>query len=196
MMQYRLRTWDALLERVQLFVPDALEPTIFREVHQTLQDFCKQTRAWREELDYTELLDGEHDYPVELPRYAELVRLESARVDERHYDLNEHRDLIAWDGKDLRIAMRPNGGERLWVTASLMPSNEATGAPGFLFDRYADTLASGVKSRLMAHPGKPYSNPADAGAWAADYQAGIESIKVALWKGNSAGRPRNRANFF
>ena len=186
-----MKNWSAFLKDVRPFVPGVSEPMVEHAVHRATQDFCQRTRAWTVQMDPIMTTLGVVLYDMELPSNTELVRLESAMLDAKPVSLWRSGDrsgaafVSSPDGRQVLFNQAPATGQSLALTAAVRPSESATGADDVIFSLYVEVIARGAVARLIGDPNKQ-----------ATYEADCERIKVDLWRGRAAIRPRARANFF
>jgi len=183
--------WSAFLKDVRIDAPGVAEPLAEHAVRRAAQRFCDLTRAWVVELDPTITREGVLEYDLELDQGAELVRLESAKLNGQDYAIwragNDPQGPYVYtpDGKLILFSRPVSAGLPLVLRCSVKPGNEASGIDDAIYDRYCDVIAKGAVARLTKDPTK-----------AMEFEAECGRIKHQLWRGNAAIRPRARACFF
>lgn len=206
-----MKTWDQFFRDVLPDVPGCPEPVAEHAILRAAQEFFQRSRAWSLWLDDITTRGEISAYDLNLEPNSELVRLEGATLDGQGIELARIEDMpVNWrtqgggvrtcvftsDAKTVQLLPIKAAGMVLCIRASLKPSNSAQGIADDLYDLYVDAIAMGAKSRLMAQPGKAYSNMAGADAWAGQFRDHIDTIKSRLWRGTAATRTRSRANWF
>lgn len=189
-----MKPWRVFYPDVLPFIDQAAvpQPLVDQHLLRVAQQFCRETRAWRETLDPITTADGQSDYDLELPPASELVRIESASVGGApiavwRLDHEGHGQyLYSHDGKRVHLKQPPtSGGSHLVLEVSLTPASTALGVEDFLFDRHAALIAIGAIARISGH---------------VDMQAAFidqcHAVRVDLWRGNAAINPRARANWY
>ena len=187
-----MRPWKHLFPDVMPAVPAVSEPMAEHHIRRATQDFCRRTRAWREKLDPVLTVEGARVYDLDMPPFAELVRLESAtlagevlEVWRAGFGARCGRYIATPDGKTVELQFAHGAGLALVVDASLMPANNAAGFESPIFDRYDEVIATGAIARLTGDEMK-----------AAQFESRCNAIKTDLWRGMAATRPRARPFFF
>ncbi|MEO8021072.1 hypothetical protein [Polaromonas sp.] len=206
-----MKTWDQFFRDVLPDVPGCPEPVAEHAILRAAQEFFQRSRAWHLWLDDITTRGEISAYDLNLEPNSELVRLEGATLDGEIISLSRIEDMPSnWrtqssgmrtcvfttDSKTVQLLPIKAADMKLSIRASLKPSNNAPGIADDLFDLYVETIAMGAKSRLMAQPGKDYSNMAGADAWGGQFRDAVDTIKSRLWRGNAATRTRSRANLF
>lgn len=181
------------------FFPDVLpavvglglpEPTIEHQIKRAAQEFCRRTRAWRVTLDPVFTSSNGLSYDMELEPRSELVRIESAKLDGHSITVWRDRDgrgrfVFTPDGRTVVFSEQPGQGQQLVLTASLRPSDAATGLEDALADRYSEAISRGAVARLKGDGGLQLA-----------FEQECDRIKVDLWRGSAAINPRVRAHWF
>lgn len=192
-----MRTWDLFFPDLLPTVPGCPEPVAEHALRRAAQDFCALTFAWRVKLDPIETENGVDEYDLPLERNTELVRIEIARLAGRDIavatqnDVNRNRAHVGcYDGKLVIVNPLPTSVQTLELTCTLKPGNAAIGTEDFLYDEYAAAIALGAAAALKAHRLKTYSDPAQAQADRAEFEAKCARVKLKLWRGNARNTPR------
>lgn len=183
-----MRPWKHFFADVMPQVPAVAEPMAEHHIRRAAQEFCRRTRVWKETLDPVTTRAGQSCYDLELPPMAELVRIESGELGCEPLQLDRTKPgthVYTPDGKELILGRNPGDGLQLVVTCSLRPGNQAIGIEGALFDLYADEIALGAVARLTGDEIKQ-----------AKFEAACDRIKMHLWRGQAATRPRTVPNYF
>lgn len=185
-----MKPWSAFLPDVRPASPLTPEPMLEHAIKRATQEFCRDTRAWLVELDPTLTIEGENSYDIDLD-YAELVRLESAKLNGLHIDVWRAGDapcgryIYTPDGKTVEFSQPVAAGLPLVLRCSVTPSETARGCDDSLYDRYVTVIAKLAVATLTGDQIKR-----------AEYEAERDRIKTRLWRGNAAIRPRAVSNFF
>jgi hypothetical protein len=188
-----MRPWSHFYADVLPVVPAGTpDPTVTHHLRRAAQDFCRRTRAWKESLDAVKTAEGVKVYDLELPPFAELVRLESVtlggdpvEVWRSGFGSSCGRYAHTTDGKVLGLGFAPAPDQPLVAVASLAPGNMAIGVEDVLFDRYDEVIALGAVARLTGNDIKQ-----------AQYELRCNAIKTDLWRGMAATRPRAVPHWF
>jgi hypothetical protein len=141
----------------QLVLPDVVgcpRASISDIAATVVSEFCEVTQCYREEVEIEG--DGQTvDFELIPPQPDALVigiySAKSGKEDLLPGDYSAHSSDV------VRFKSPPKGIITLIVI--LKPMINATNAPSGIINRWADTIASGVRYRLMAMPEKPWTNP-------------------------------------
>lgn len=186
-----MKTWDTFFPDVLPYIEAGIpEPMVERQILRAAQQFCQRTRAWRAELDPVRTT-GHLSYDIEFPLTAELVRLESAKLDGRDITIWRNESdghgqyIFVPNGKTITFKQMPATGLDLVLDVTLKPGEKATGIEDEIYDRYLDTIALEAIARLNGDSGR--------------HERFIEecaSIRVDIWRGTAAIAPRARASWY
>ena len=204
--------WSQFFRDILPEVPGCPDPVIEHALLRAAQEFFERTALWTAWLDNTMTLPGIVDYDIELPKDAELVRIERATLDGRDIDITTPESLPSdWqtyqgaglsdciftrDLFTLTVLPRARARSLLRVEAIVKPSDKATGVEDFLFRRFNETIAIGAKSRLMLMADKPWSKPNEGLRFEAMFNAEVQSLHFRRLRGFSSARPRRAIKTF
>jgi len=197
-------------------VPGCPDFVANQAVIQTAIKFCRMSEYWREELAAIGTTAGQSTYTLSPPS-AESTIEKVLSVRHNGYVLypttEENLDdkLSGWrlitctqaegwvstDRNIVRLVYTPSvtAASAIIAKVVLKPSQTATTIPQFLFDHYADQIASGAKSRLMAMPNVPWSNPALSDYYKQDFRLGHLEAKGVAVDGYNSTVPETYALF-
>jgi len=205
-----MKAWEEFYPDVTPEVPGCPDPTIDIALRRSAQRFFQDTGVWRLWLDDVTTTGG-MELDIELEPNSELAQLLQATLDGREIEVYAPDHLPAgwktgeagfavgvcsFDAKTLHLLPQQASGLVLRVEATLRPSNKATGVEDRLFDRYVLPIAMGAKALLMAQPGKAWSNPDLASAYANAFASEIHTVGAAALSGFSRAPRRVRPSFF
>lgn len=181
-----------------LFLPDVnLSTTACPEferinrIRDAAQDFCRRSFLWRareQALFTTVALQEVYDVTGLVPAGAQLVALHSAWAFGREVDIEEpgqgddfapgvahHRWVVGVDGPAaLHVLPAPDAGAiAITGTLSFCPSDDSTGVPDFIFNRWRKEIASGAIEMLCAQENKPWSSPGLAAVHKGKFDAAV-----------------------
>ena len=185
-----MKLWSDFLRDVKPKAPGLPEPVVEWAIFRAAQDFCQYTRAWQVTLDPTTTVDGVLTYDMELGA-NELVRIESATLAGNDYDVWRQGDkargtfVYTTDKSAICFNTPEAAGQALVLTCALKPGNKATGIADVIYDAYVRTIAKLAIADLKSDGNLRLVAESD-----------MDVIKVALWRGSAATRPRSRAHFF
>lgn len=160
---------DRLLNDLRVRLPGATDGMLQREVWLTLNDFCREGLAWREQVEVP-LVDAVSTYDV-APNGTEVVVVYG--VSHPTMDL---QGAVYSFGK-LLLTAAPSAADLItpvFVEAALTPALDV-GAdlegliPSDMWSEHHEVILNGVLGRMLAQPAKPYSNPALAAFYVKSY---------------------------
>jgi hypothetical protein len=146
-----------LINTALLNLPAAVETTVRAEYFNALAEFLKTSSVWQEDIVFSTVV-GRTDYDL-VPDGAGLIH--------RLIFIKNENDIpvpatMAEPGV-MVLATEPSVVETLTATVVLVVTDplESTGyptVPDWILPRYGDGLLSGILSKAMLHPSKPYTN--------------------------------------
>jgi hypothetical protein len=194
-----------------LFLPDVNLSTggcpefeRINRIRQAAQDFCRRSFMWRareQALFSTVALQEVYDVTGPVPVGAQLVALHSAWALGREVDVEEPgqgddfapgipgcRWVVGVDGPAaLHVLPAPEaGGVAVTGTLSLCPSDDSTGVPDFIFNRWRREIASGAIAILCAQERKAWTDPGLAAVHQTKFEAAV------MLAGSRAGPVRRK----
>lgn len=186
-----------LIYTVMLSVPDAPEPVVARAYSEAARQFCTDTLAWRDGglyLAYLNMPGPLGEFAVAVDDQTEVF--DAARVEFRGRSLEkstlgeirrrEQRgrpSAFTISSSRLFVSPDPGVGHESAIRADfiLRPRRGATEIPETVADRWGDIIDHGALSRLLAVPGKPWTEYGGAG-----YYAGLFQQAIIEWKSKAA----------
>lgn len=148
---------DRLMTDARVRLVGALDSAIQLELFNTLDEFCKETRAWKEEISFN-VDAGEVEYELVPADYGLIVGLV---------------EVVNSDGAGIAATMdspgtlilntEPQEGDSYTATVSLTvndPVNRTGYAqfPLWILEQYRQGMLDGVLGKMMSQPAKPYTN--------------------------------------
>ena len=190
-----------LIDTARLQTSGCLEGTLRLEFFNALKEFLRRSDCWREDVDIP-TLPGVSDY--ELPTWGtgsvtKLVWLEGKRPPTSPQNPNArgspkngmllHPETL---GPVLRLDYTPAVPE-LWYAHVALTCADPTDSdglpqmPAWIAEAYHDQLTSGLLSRVLLHPNKPYSNKDLAGYHGRRFNEGMALAKKDALQGYRHG---------
>lgn len=163
---------DRLFQQLRTSLPGATDTTITAELWEVWTDACRDAYVWRETIAVP-LVEGDDTYTVTVTG-AEIVQAFS--VSHASMDVSN----VLFEFSTLRIVgvvpSTADALEPLYLVAALAPALDPgadveSWMPGDLWALLHQMLLAGVKSRMMAQPAKPYSNPQMAAFHGREYRS-------------------------
>lgn len=193
-------TWATMRPKVLRKAPECPSFLIDDALKEAANQFFSDSRVWR--TAHGTLLTTVADtavYAYTPPTNAQVWQVQTAWIgtDElTPVEAGDEADDEPGDADELprifarmvnKIVLTPlpaNADVDVEGTLSLRPSTDAAGIPQEAWDRWADEIACGAASILVAEPNKPWSNPGAQSFLRGVFMDGISSAS------NSAGPTR------
>lgn len=181
-----------LMNNLRISLPGAIDDAIRIEVFNALNDFFQGTNIWRENIEF-EVTSGVTNYELTPSGPANLVRL-MAVEDNNSLPVNATLDLISGE---LVLAYAPNQTATYTAQVALtvndpLDREDYPVFPAWVLNLYINDITSGVLSRMMAQPAKPYSNAQLAAYHARNFQSAIANARAEANRNFTYGAQRWR----
>jgi len=198
----------AFTEFKKYIAPDVLpcpDPIVERELISTIIDFCKRThvitRDWNVDIsestittttqdsmdiDLTDLYTSYRPVAVARlnidgveyePQYKEIVNT----LDAFDNDIKIEGVKFFWfkDDDTIRIYDMDDSDENLYIRIIVKPIRAITTvADEFIYEDHIETIAAGVRYRILGMPGKPWTSPTGAKQAYIDWRRGISKARA------------------
>lgn len=206
-----MKPLDEFLININQYAPTCPEPTAFWAIRQAAIDFCEATRSWRYEDEFN--VADQYAQGISAPYGSVIAEIEEVRFDgcrlERvtpaYLDDRYHnwRDAEMTSGPQYvtqtemnTIRIYPVQDGIVKVALWLKPSQDCEELPDYLSDQYREVIANGALGRILALPGKAFTNVQLAVAFSAAFAARLDGLKTLGFKGQQRAPMRTRsANF-
>lgn len=206
-----MKSFDELLPNILPYAPGCAIPAAYVAIREAAAEFCERTRLWRHADDFDITEDDAEGITTpygSVLHEIELVQFDGCDLGPRTtqwLDAFEHgwragtltgkpQYVTQTDPNTLRVVPHQTGHVNLFLI--LKPSIDAEELPDFLIDQYREAIAHGALSRLLAVPGKPYSNPQLATAFIQSWVSRLDTLSTMGASGQQRARTRTRASFF
>jgi len=150
---------------VMVEVPGCPTPMIDSAVRQAVIEFCDFTFTWQREAVAADIQTDPDKFVYLLPEEARIVTLGFQQTG-CHSKISERgRCIASWhytaDDTAVVITVSPAGvaDEDVNFAFALKPTQDAQNVPKNVYRDNLSAIASGAKARLLAMPGKSWSNP-------------------------------------
>jgi hypothetical protein len=158
--------WD---DELIATLPGATQDLIDQQVARVVQDFCRKSGAWIVESPLTKIKAGSDTYNFSRISQGKAIHTLSVTVEGKIIPLVDRRPANATAVGNFAYVKTPgiiilhpepaeDKDEALSVTCSYMPIYDATTLPDEFGTHWYEHILNGVKARMMAMPGKPFSN--------------------------------------
>ena len=175
-----MKYWKDFFAEIMPECPKVPVPMIVSALRTATIEFCTQTDIWEQAIDSVYISEGTTEYEIEPPdSSSDIVRLTKLTLDGR--DLSAGQDYT-YNPPNLILSRVPVSSGEIKLRASLKPSRTALGVSDQLFTDWLEVLAAGAKSKLMAIPGKDWSNPSNSVFYEGLFQSGIAKAASRLNK--------------
>lgn len=199
--------------------PDSMALQVLRSV---CIDFCT-TSCLVQSAELQNVVAGTQDYDIDLPTGTNLARVLAVFLGDKSLrprsleSITSGTALIGTDGPDTpetnaprvffqktpsaqAISLYPIPAEDkakgLLIRAAYAPARSALSVADELFDDWAEVLAAGAISRLMAMNEQTFSNAKLADVYANQYNAGVRSASIQARAGLIVSASRVKARAF
>lgn len=180
---------ELLKNDVRIECLSAPELLIEHHIQRTIIDFCERSQIWQEDVGPIQVIAGIDTYEISASRTERVVQVKEI------YAENDDGDLVQLDyGQGLtqwswyhdgpyNITVAPLEyleGRSLIVVSALTPQlyNGQFKFSRIVTDEYFDAIAAGAKSRILAVPGKEWTNPQMAGVYSGQYEQKLNGALV------------------
>ncbi len=179
---------------VRTHVPGAPDLLVEQQIVLAARDFCRRTRMWRETSSFDVTGEAVQE-ALGVAGESAVFEVEAVWFDNRHLAPSEYAarppgeepgPFVVTMQQPNSLLLRANQGGTFRLSYFLMPAPGATCLPDFLFDQHVEAIASGATARLLAMPGKEWSNP----QFAAIYQATFEREADRNFRASQRGQQR------
>lgn len=166
------------MNNLRIHLPGAVDGTIKLEIYNAMNDFFQDSNVWRENIDFM-TSPGESSYQITPSGPSTFVRLMGV-ADENQYPVGGYMDLVTGD---LVLSDTPANAVSYVAQVSLT-LNEPLNKEGFPFfppwvlNLYMTDMISGVLSRMLSQPAKPYSNVQLAAYHGAAFRGAIAKARA------------------
>lgn len=153
-----------LMDNLRIKLPGALDGVIKLELYNVLDEFFRETLAWREDVQFTTVV-GDQTYQLTTTDDVQILTLMWVGPADEDGRPTWGRSVAAemQEPGIIRLAEKPAAIDDYVVVLALTVA-DPTLADGFPFipewtlTRYHGAIIDGVLSRMMSQPAKPYSN--------------------------------------
>lgn len=161
-------------------------------------EFCERTLVWTFPYGPEHAYAGEPEYYAGCPGNAVVHAILALRYQDRDLDVAASqqvgtapgvpRAFVAGSSGRFMLFPTPQDGAMNALTGllALKPKRDAIDADEGLFQDWAEDIGAGAKARLMATPGKRWTEPTYALKYRSDFLQGIGKAKIRVNKGHAA----------
>jgi hypothetical protein len=206
-----MKPLDEFLIHINQYAPTCPEPTAFFAIRQAAIDFCEATRSWRYEDEFN--VADQYAQGISTPYGSVIAEIEGVRfdgyrlervtpayLDERYHNWRDAgmtsgpQYVTQTEMNTIRIFPLQDGTVK--VSMWLKPAQDCEELPDYLADQYREVIANGALGRILALPGKAFTNVQLAVAFSAAFAAKLDGLKTLGFKGQQSAPMRTRpANF-
>jgi len=174
---------DDLIEDMFIELPGCPEALIKQQLRLAARDFCRQSEAYKIELDPINLVADQQEYDLEPGMNASIARLIWVKTGEDIDEFTEPldpADYVLQEEYTLKLLNAPSSSitDGLVVKVALRPEfDDECDLDPFFLERYSSTIIAGAKFLLMKMPKKPWSYPDVAMLYRQEFRDGINEAK-------------------
>lgn len=205
------KTMDAFLADVLPICPGVPDYLVEQHTRSALIQFCKETRAFRRELDPLQTIAGIYEYDIEVPVYTTVHEIESI--------VHEGEDLVPRTIKQVEqitlkwreergtpqvYIRKPNNlvwlvpvpdttaTNAIIMNVSLKPTQDAQSFEDELYDEYHEPILNLILSRLLRIPKKDWTDVAASNRYFALYAQEVQDAEIRGRKAQRGSAPTVR----
>jgi len=150
-------SFDRMMDDARISLPGALDDVIKQQLFAVVDEFCRATLAWKEEIEF-DLEQDETDYELLSEEGGAIASLISL-VDSNDIQIKATMPVPGTLKLDTApVADKADCTATVVLTVAYGTTNDDARFPDWLIQQYFDTILAGVLSRMMAQPAKPYFN--------------------------------------
>lgn len=217
-----MKAWSEFYPDVLPELPGAPLPMVDHWLRNAAIEFCEESKALVLNLEPVDAVAEQMEYLLPMPDDGggtpvvlyELVEIVSARFSgekltpivplelEKKYDdweaeVGTPEHYTQADTFNILLIPAPTDAatDAIEVRAALKPTPSATGVSDWLFSQYRMALAAGVKAKMMALSGKPWSNPDMALFYSGVFADAISTATTRTSDGHTRATPRFNGSF-
>lgn len=200
------------VEDLRRDIPEPLDPVIARQVRYAIQEFFRESEAWRVKQTIT-VVEGQNVYPtkgIPLDTYGNSldwgyftpeagVRFRLTNEIEQNVDLANTRDQyrtetisLSDDGKNFILNSNKESGI-LTTSIIIQPNREIDEVDDVIAQKWFDSIRKGALAKLLMMPNRDWTNIKASGRYYAGYADDIKKAKREAKKHRS--RPRRVTKF-
>lgn len=169
---------SAIRPYVQPHVIGCPVPLVDQAIVRSVIEFCARTGVWRYEQATQAVVKATTKYGFAPPAGAKVERVLAAWLDGKPLKVLNATDMLGAQGwltetgapyalvalNDSQYRVYPLGDGDVDMIVTLKPARTATTIEDDIFEAHVDAIADGALARLMAQPGKSWSN-SELGLW-------------------------------
>lgn len=206
-----MKSLDLFLPKVHQFAPGVGDPVAYEWIREAAITFCERTRSWRSFDQYA--VSGIYPGDVRAPAGSVIHEIEMVTYNGQQLTgkTPDELDVLTpgWRTGANRgcpsyftqldpntIALAPLAAGQVTAWLILKPTADAMEVPDFIADQHRQVIADGALMRILALPGKDWSNPQMAAASAAAFGARLVVLANNGTSGQQRAHPRSKSSFF
>lgn len=161
---------------IHLDAPGA--PTDLVDLHlmNTVTHFCRESLIVNKLMTEITTAAGDRDYSVTVPSGYKVALVYLLKLD--NVIINPWFETTT----SFKLEYAPQAGQTLTGRLALYPERTETTVDDILYDDYLEAIVSGTLARLMAQPGKDWSNPQFVEYHRGIYSEGVIDAKLRALK--------------
>jgi len=184
-------TWETFFPYIQPHVPGCPEIVIENHLQEAAAEFCAISEVWRFDIDKDFTSKSTSDYEIDVPNLSVLENIlvlyvdgvPCKRVSDLHFDMpstvanGRPTYFSLYQDTQIRFYPTPDGKYEFEGVGVLKPSLSATGVEDFIYETHGRSIACGAIYRLVAIPGKEWTNPELANYYKAEFYRHANNAK-------------------
>lgn len=206
--------YTEFLPYVSPYAPNLAEPTALAHIRNACIEFCRESLLLQTDIDPIDITTGQNTYFIDSPIGTEITQVQSLyykglRLERKsQYELERAytRDWQSLAGtpkvytqfnpNEVVLVLNPQEDAVAGLTGRIcyIPMRNSTKVDKIVFERFAEVIADGALSRILAIPNEPFTDPNTAVIRRASFKAGIANAQAYVTGGLNHAPMRVRYN--
>jgi hypothetical protein len=183
------------LPEVMPYVPGCSVPLAIKQLRAICMDFCGVAPIVQAVIDPIDLVAGEPEYDIDTPNGTDVTLILSATFQRTplrvlgigdadflnaHLTMGTPSGLKQAAGNTFRLDVAPacDMAQALSLLVATKPKRNANAVADVLLNDYAYDIGQGAIGRLLLIPGQPFSAPANAFVYTANYERARVNARI------------------
>ena len=209
-----MSTWDDFTPFVLPYAPGCPDPTLEHHIRLAAIEFCRKTNVWQADLAPLVGNGVLSLFTMVAPADAQVAKLLGVAISDAYSNVvdagvkeplygaqlvrNQTSETIAFTDDLATLTVWPVQAVAASIVAkvALKPTMAATTLPSVLFGNYAQDIATGALSTILALPKKDWTDMPAAGIAATTFRARMSVVAIAVERGFAKSGRRSSTRWF
>jgi len=163
-------------------IPDFV---VIPRIREAVIEFCRETWCYTLKLDAMSVSEDEKEYDLSPPQDREVIAVLNVQ-DANEVDVAY---TVADDYSGIVLDVAPASDDAFTITPKvvLIPSEDSTDFPDFIFNRFSREIIAGAKSFAHGMSDRPWSDPKQEARHWATFRRGITRMRQDKINGRRQG---------